>query len=1322
MANIPRFLWVVLATSLLTSPGLRAAPAEAAIPEPLKPWQDWVLWGVENIGSPSPYSDGKAKIPSWPSRLDLQVDEKGGKFAFDVTVFSATWVELPGGSETWPLDVRAGTRRIPVVQRAEAPGIFLEPGSYRVEGFFAWSEIPQKIHLPRSIGVLSLSVTGQTVEAPTWNSEGELWLKRTSANDDQAKDFLSLKAYALLEDGIPLWWNAEIELVVSGKSREENLGSVIPEGWRLTEITSPLPVIVDEQGIMKVQVRAGKWTIKFRAYELKNLTAIKYTGHPAAKEQLVAFRAKPDFRMVDVVGSPSIDVAQTTFPAAWRDLPVYLWDTTDAFRLEERVRGMGLQKPQGLKIQRTWWLDGDGGGITFRDSIEGQMQQIWRLDAAQGQELGSVRSNGEGQLVTRNPANGAPGVEIRTRAVNLEATGRLPSLRTLSATGWQTDAGAVDVAFNLPPGWRLFALFGSDWVKGDWLTAWTLLDLFLLLIFSLAVWRIWGVVPALLAFFAFGLSYHEPGAPKYVWLALLIPLALLRVVPDGSIRKLLLVGKWVFIAVFLFVLAPFVAGQIQQALFPQMEVVRQSSWVGTLASRSYSKSGSLLSSSNYAKKENLAYDSAARIQTGPGVPDWTWRSVSFGWNGPVTAGQQVKLLLISVGLERALSILRVILLLALAAVLLGARQWSGLLFGARRSATAMLAIGLLAALGGTAQAQYPNQTMLDTLRERLLQTPAAFPNAAELPGVTLSLKGRTVVLDAEVNAAAQCAVPLPGKLPGWFPASVQIDGKPAAAVRRDNGYLWVVVPEGVYRIRAEGLLTGASEWEWTFLLKPRQVTIDAPDWTYSGVGRNGVPEDQVFFVLKQRTGAGEASYDRQDFQALAVVERNLELGLVWQVRTTVRRLSPLGKAVSLKVPLLPGENILSSGALVRNGQVEVRLGAQEESYEWESELTVTNELTLASRAEDAWVERWSLVASPIWNIGLQGLAPIFEESNPDLVPVWSPWPGESVQLQISRPTAIPGATVTVENGSQELTLGQRQRTTKLDLSLRCSVGDDFLIDLPEYAQVTALSVGGREIPVRKDGSKLIVPVHPGELAISVSWASNLSLGFNAQTDLVRLPVESANIRTEVIVPNNRWVLWTHGPLQGPAVQFWTILACSLVAAIVLSRLTWSPLGFISWMLLTLGLTQVPLAAACIVIGWLFLLEWRGRPSFQQLPAQGYFALQGLIVLFSAITVCIFVVVVAAGLLGSPEMFIRGNDSTRTLLRWYQAQSGDTLPTPGCFSVSIWWYRLLMLAWALWLATALIRWLTWGWGQFGKGGFVKPKPPEPKLVPPPIQAP
>jgi len=32
------------------------------------------------------------------------------------------------------------------------------------------------------------------------------------------------------------------------------------------------------------------------------------------------------------------------------------------------------------------------------------------------------------------------------------------------------------------------------------------------------------------------------------------------------------------------------------------------------------------------------------------------------------------------------------------------------------------------------------------------------------------------------------------------------------------------------------------------------------------------------------------------------------------------------------------------------------------------------------------------------------------------------------------------------------------------------------------------------------------------------------------------------------------------------------------------------------------------------------------------------------------------------------------------------------------------YRVAMLLWALWLASALLKWLSWGWTCFSEGGL------------------
>ena len=106
---------------------------------------------------------------------------------------------------------------------------------------------------------------------------------------------------------------------------------------------------------------------------------------------------------------------------------------------------------------------------------------------------------------------------------------------------------------------------------------------------------------------------------------------------------------------------------------------------------------------------------------------------------------------------------------------------------------------------------------------------------------------------------------------------------------------------------------------------------------------------------------------------MVAVERQLEIGLEWQVRTTVTRLSGATKALSLQIPLLPGESVLTANVDVNDGAVEVAIPAGQASIDWASKLPVGGDIRLAASPTPRWVERWSLVSSPVWNFSRQGL-------------------------------------------------------------------------------------------------------------------------------------------------------------------------------------------------------------------------------------------------------------------------------------------------------------------------------------------------------------
>jgi len=206
---------------------------------------------------------------------------------------------------------------------------------------------------------------------------------------------------------------------------------------------------------------------------------------------------------------------------------------------------------------------------------------------------------------------------------------------------------------------------------------------------------------------------------------------------------------------------------------------------------------------------------------------------------------------------------------------------------------------------------------------------------------------------------------------------------------------------------------------------------------------------------------------------------------------------------------------------------------------------------------------------------------------------------------------------------------------------------------------------------------------------------------------LKLPVESANVTTIIRPAEDRWIVFLDGPLRGPAVRFWGVLIFAIIAAFVLSRLPASPLRLHEWLLLCFGLTQIPVALSLIVVAWLFMIQWRGSPGFQQLTLGYYNTGSAALIFLTLISVGVFIGIASTGLLGNPQMYVAGNGSTASYLKWFTARAGEALPRPGYLSISIWWFRLAMLLWALWLAAALVRWLRLAWRNSAGNGHFRP---------------
>jgi hypothetical protein len=1319
---------LLLAIAAHARPALAGPLPRAAVPEPLRPWVDWVLRGHEEAGCPivagplaKDDADGGRRC-SWPARLVLDLGQRGGAFEQDWRAFRETWVPLPGDERIWPQDVRIDGRAAVVVPRDARPGLRLTAGAHRVAGQFAWSAPPPVLQVPPETGLLALSVRGVAVPFPARDEAGRVWLQQ-EAGAGETESRLTLTAQRHVDDDVPLVLTTRVELRVSGRSREVSLGRVLPEGFVPMALDSPIAARLDPAGTLLAQVRPGAWTLTLRARHDGPVAELRRPApqEPWPTDEVWVFQARPALRQVTVSGAPALDPQQTTLPDEWKALPAYLMRAGDALVLEQKQRGDADPAPDRLTLARTWWLDFDGGGYTVRDHIEGAFVRSWRLELPPPAELGRVTIGGTDQLITARTAGAAPGFEVRQGRAAIEAESRLPRAGAMSAVGWEADFQQVGGDLRLPPGWRLWHASGVDEVRGSWIASWSLLDLFLVFVTSLAAARLWGPRSGVLALAALALSWIEIGAPRWCWVAAVATAGLVRVLPEGRLRWTARLAHGVAIVALVLVLVPFLVGQARIALHPALERPLAGPWHGgffggvagaeeAIRTTMYSKAApESLEPSARRPSSNLAFDPSAAAQTGPGLPGWSWRSAALAWRGPVERHQPLRLLLVPPWLNALLGWCRIALLAALSSVVLR-RGAAALESGPASPPPAIAALAVLACLAhasGPAHADLPSPAMLEELRRQLLAPPDCLPECLSSPRLALEATPSWLRLRVELHAAAAVAAPLPGGAESWLPERVILDGTGAPALARSrDGRLWIALEAGTHQVVVEGPLPDRAAVALPLPLRPWRVEAQVAGWTVEGLRDDGSTEETLQLVRLGAGGAVEMSLAPQALPPFVRVEREIEIGLRWEVRTRIVRLTPPGAAVLIDVPLLPGESVTSAEVRVSGGRATVGLGPDASEAGWTSVLEPTPALVLAAPNAVPWVEVWRATVGPVWHVETAGIPTVHAGEPAELrAREWRPWPGETVTLHVTRPEAVPGATVTVDATTLTLVPGLRASEAALSLTARASRGAENPITLPEGATLQEVSIDGATAPIRQEGRRVVVPLVPGRQELKLAWREPRGIAGVFRASEVQLGVPTVNATTILELPRNRWTLWVRGPRLGPAVLFWTVLAVALLASIGLGAIRLTPLRWHHWFVLSLGLTQVSLAEALAVAAWPLALGWRRRnPSKGAVAfdaaqlALGVWTVLALVLLFHAIE---------RGLLGLPEMQITGNGSVAERLVWDLDRTAGSLPRPVAVSVPLFVYRLAMLAWSLWLARAALTWLRWGWECLGEGGLWRP---------------
>ncbi len=1351
--------------------------ATPAIPADLDAWRGWVLKDQEFRACPLLAGRGGQGasdfICQWPGILAIDANADGASLSQAWHVEVDGWVPLPGSQEHWPQQVSIDGRAVPVVDRA-GPKVWLTVGDHQLRARMNWSERPQALQIPLEIALVALIVDGKPV-LPLQRAGEQITLGRGKTAQVEA-DSVDLQVFRLFRDDLPGVLTTQVRIRASGQAREEIFGPALPEGFVPLALSSEAwSARLDDNGMLHVQVQPGSNTVNLSARAAAPI--VKLTARIPeqwAAQEVWSYEAVPSLRVTSIIGALQVDPRQANVPIEWSGLPAYAMNHGDSLEIEQRTRGLDGEVANRLSLQREAWLDFSGDGWFARDRINGQMQSGWRFDLAEPFSLQRAQAensnDGDGALlITKGSRAGFSGVEWRTPQVNLSAGLRIDSAAgSIPVSGWQQVFDHVSTTLHLPYGYRLIAAPGSDRASGSWMSRWTLLDVFLVAVIILLGARLFSWVGGGLTALYLLLGYQESDAPLWTLLAVFALALVIRALPQGRLANATGWLRMAAVVVLMIFALPFAASQFRMALYPQLEsdavqFASEDDGFGNLAGQAaspipaaqeveapqrmalappappssspeYSKSrGAGLDSITvtgtnvYKSSQIKKYSNSTVVQTGGGEPGWQLGSrYELSWSGPVMHDQQVRLFIASPWMVRLLRVILAGVLGALLWQIVRGTQWRWRP-GSANALAGLLVLGVSLSGSPVAQASdYPSEALLRQLRARLIEVPACAPLCANIANAEVSADGDQLRVALEIHSLAYSAVSVPGDDKSLSVRSITIDGTANDRVVSSGGKAWIALDRGVHRVELNYNVSG-DRVALAFPMTPARIGFSGDSWQASGIA-DGRLLTETLTLMRSRTNADASVVTTaQRFPPYVRVQRSLSLDLDWSISNRVERLAPREGGFAVEMPTIAGEHVSTPGLKVRDAKVTIALGDGEAYAGWDSTLEQTELLALTAPDLGSHAEVWKILVSPTWHVEFGGVpesASIGPSAGNDYHEFeFHPLPGETLTLKVSKPVAVNGATRAIDTFNLNSEFGLRASTHTLQFGLRASQGGEQVISLPKDAELLGVSRDGATMSARMLDGKLSLPISPGSQQYEVRFRDNLGMAVRVGTPIIEPGSPVANIKLGIELPNDRWLLAAFGPPVGPAVLLWGELLVAILLAWLLSRWRLGPLRFHHWLLLVLGFSTFSWLALLVVVGWLFALDWRARTA----PVVNWkfnLAQLGLASLTLIAVVCLFESI-RNGLLGSPDMVVRGNGSWANHLQWFADRSVDALPTASVISLPLWVYNVVMLFWALWLAWAVVGWLRMGFGAWMRDGYWRPwrveKPADidlPGAAPPP----
>ena len=645
-------------------------PPPQALPAELNKWIPWLEATQPQRDCPKQNDQTHCLFP-----VSLKIEIISAReLRFEMRVVStsraAEKLSLPGNAEFWPQDLQLNGMSAAATAENKQPVLWIPgAGEWLLKGVITSAPaLPQTLEIPREVATLRLIDRGseRSVVRP---EPGVLALSQEEGAKASGERALEASVFRKISDGQVTRITTVLRLKISGVERSMEVEGFLPAGAEWINIESDLPWEIKAGGRLWLKLRPGVHEVTATARVASPLSTLSAPTWSAPELQISQevwmFEPAGNLRQVAVEGLQSLDPSRMALPQGFEGLQTYEAKPGMSARFVQRVRGREGQDLKKLSAKREIWIDFAGGHATSREHLQFALPARERLEWNGAAQLKEAAIGDVPALITLGES-GTAGFALPQGQGQAIAASRLPvtTLWNVRAFPASTALDALQMQFNLPPGYRALWIEDAESSQGFWLNGMTTLDWFALILCALIARKLFNTKIGIALVFALLFARLYGGVPIQVWLWALVFLAVAKALPDGWFRVIpRCIAALLFLGLGL-MLIPWTIDRAQQALHRSMDepTNAQTTYPTAALARApapemiqeemadaATQSSSSLKSKRVYKAPPQAEPSAVQQAVGAkailseGIPDWNWHAVSASWTTPVTNDKLIRI-------------------------------------------------------------------------------------------------------------------------------------------------------------------------------------------------------------------------------------------------------------------------------------------------------------------------------------------------------------------------------------------------------------------------------------------------------------------------------------------------------------------------------------------------------------------------------------------------------------------------------------------------------------------------------------------------------